>query len=185
MGKRGSLGRECFSSPLCGSLVLPLWDPFFMVCPIGLWELLLVIKECRKPYSEPRIPEGQISAGSRAGTRLGRASVSCSWEHGQGETSQSGPWTLNHRRQQQQQGPCARKDVASPSLRPPPRALIYSSEMAPALCSLRLFWFSVCSPLLPTWVELSEGRAHAQFSLMSFPDTFSTVSRASVNVMND
>lgn len=36
----------------------------------------------REPFSEPRRALGQISAGSQTETRLGRASVLHSWEHG-------------------------------------------------------------------------------------------------------
>lgn len=50
--------------------------------------------------------------------------------------------------------------------------------------SLCVLWFIVRSSLLPTQVDLSEGRVNTQFTLVSFPDTSSIVSQASVNVVN-
>lgn len=80
-------------------------------------------------------------------------------------------WALHSERQQ---GPHAREGVVSPSLQPPPQALTYLLEARPALCSQCIFWFSVCSPFLPAWGEVPEGKAHARLTLLSFPDTSGT-----------
>ena len=93
METEGTFGRECFSSALWGSLALPLGWTYFSGTLFS-WSVRLACdshgllsKRVQRAFLRVSIPDGQVSAGSQAGTRLGRASVSCRWEHGQGEAS--------------------------------------------------------------------------------------------------
>ena len=185
-GNRRQFGEGAFLFSSASRLELFLWDPFFMVCQMGLWAQSVVIEGVQRAVLRALIPDGQILAGSQTGTRLNRASVLCSWKHGQSEASWCGPWTLNPR-QQQQGGPCAREDVASPSLQPPLRALISPSEMTPAPCSLHVFWISASSVLasFPHLGSSLRGQDTWPVHPGVFPKFFQhPVSQAAVNVIN-
>lgn len=126
-----------------------------------------MLPKSAESLSQPWIPDGQVSAGSQAGTRLARAGQLGTLA-GQGFPL----WALDFKLQTvaaagrtPYQGRYGQSLPLTTSLS---LDLFIRDDSHPMLLVCILVCW--CSPLLPTWVKLSDSRVHAQFTLvLCFP----------------